>query len=320
MPNKTNEINGNLITNSPNDTEKQRVKLDSPGVAKLLSKRIKDDIDAYCARVYDDGHRNHLGASLIGDECKRKLWYSFRWVKHELHTGRQQRLFNRGHREEARFIEWLEGIGFKVWFENRDLPKKEDGTYPQYRISGAQGHFGGSLDGIGQFPEAYQIDEPILLEFKTNGTGKGFSDLTASGMAIAKPQHFAQTSTYGEDYKFNWVLYLNICKNDDDIHVELVRLNHELGAQMKEKAERIIFSQEPPPRIAANPTFQSCKWCHFKDICHTGATPEKNCRSCRNASPAANGEWHCSVHNGIIPQDFIKIGCPQYTAITQNVI
>ena len=285
----------------------------------MLALRIKADIDKYCVDTYDGGHRNHLGGSQIGEECKRKLWYIFRWCKHEVTTGRQQRLFNRGHREEARFIEWLEGIGCKVWYEDRSKPQNADGTYPQYRISGVMGHLGGSLDAIVQLPERYGIDEIVLGEFKTNGTGHGFNKLNSDGMAVAKPMHFAQTSIYGKEYRFRYVLYLNICKNDDDIHIEIVKLDEALGDQMKLKAERIIMSQVPPPRLSENPTFQGCKYCHFSEICHVGATPEVNCRSCVNAVPVENAEWFCNVHNGIIPKDFIRKACPSYKAVTQNV-
>ena len=83
-----------------------------------IASRIAKDIDEYCVKTYDKGHRNHLGASLIGDKCSRKLWYIFRWCFREKTDGRKQRLFNRGHREEDRFIEWLEGIGAKVCYEN----------------------------------------------------------------------------------------------------------------------------------------------------------------------------------------------------------
>lgn len=349
---KTNEEKPQTISNEG----KQNVSLDSPGVTKALAKRIKDDIDQYCVDTYDGGHRWHLGGSLIGDECKRKLWYIFRWVLHEKTTGRQQRLFNRGHREEDRFIEWLEGIGVQVWADdlhNNSLwfhaesdsylllkageqpgepcidvsqdrkhiaRAKADGVeFPQYRISAAQGHFGGSLDGIARLPERYGIDEPVLLEFKTNGTGKGFSDLCTQGMPVAKPQHFAQTSTYGNEYRFNYVLYLNICKNDDDLHIEVTKLDHNLGEQMKLKAEQIITSDKPPAKLSENPTFFKCKFCHFTDICHKGAVPEVNCRSCKYAKPAENGEWFCETHNGIIPRDFVPKACPEYKAITQNV-
>ena len=228
-------------------------------------------------------------------------------------------MFNRGHREEARFIEWLEGIGFKVWFENRDEGPNEKGEYPQYRISDVMGHFGGSLDGIAILPERYGIAEPVLLEFKTNGTGAGFNKLADDGMPIAKPEHFAQTSTYGKKYNFRYCVYLNINKNDDSLHIEVVKLNHNLGEQMIMKAEQIIMSQTAPARLSDNPTFHKCGYCHMKEVCHKGAVVEVNCRSCAFARPVENAEWFCEVHNGNIPKDFIAKACPSYKAITQNV-
>ena len=324
MKNQESNLNANNAKNNDaqataSDAGKQAVSLDAPGVAKALAKRILEEIDEYCVRTYDGGHRSHLGASLIGRECKRYLWYVFRWCLHEKTTGRQQRLFNRGHREEARFVEWLEGIGFKVWFENRDEGPNEKGEYPQYRISDVMGHFGGSLDGIAVLPERYGIAEPVLLEFKTNGTGAGFNKLADDGMPIAKPEHFAQTSTYGKKYNFRYCVYLNINKNDDSLHIEVVKLNHNLGEQMIMKAEQIIMSQTAPARLSDNPTFHKCGYCHMKEVCHKGAVVEVNCRSCAFARPVENAEWFCEVHNGNIPKDFIAKACPSYKAITQNV-
>jgi CRISPR/Cas system-associated exonuclease Cas4 (RecB family) len=378
MKKNTNAENANLSLSAGSQTESligknpgTIIALDSPGVSSQVAKQISENIDRYCVETYDGGHRTHLGASLIGDECKRKLWYIFRWCLQEPTDGRKQRLFNRGHREEARFIEWLEGIGVKVWYEDResnplyycvesdsyhlksevfkdenstlanlaveitkDRPDyikhiaraKADGIeFPQYRISDCGGHFGGSLDGIGILPDWFHIDEPVLLEFKTNGTGAGFNKLMAEGMAVSKGQHYAQTSTYGkkgvQGTKFRYVLYLNINKNDDTIHVELVKLSDTLGGQMLIKAEQIITSQVPPSRLSDNPTYIKCGYCHFKEICHRGAMPEMNCRSCKSAVPVDNAEWFCEVHKGIIPKDFIKKGCESYipiTAITQK--
>ena len=284
-------------------------KLSLPGVASLISKRIKDDIDNYCATAYDDGPRKHLGASLIGHDCKRYLWYVFRWCLHEKHSGRQQRLFNRGHREEARFIEWLKGVGFNIH------EYQADGK-TQFRISGVNGHFGGSMDGIGCLPESYGIPEKVLFEFKTNGTGAGFNKLSSDSLAIAKPQHFAQVSTYGYKYGFNYVVYLNINKNDDDLYIEVAKLDHNLGKHMEIKAEQIITAKTAPKRLSDNPTFYKCGYCAMKNICHNNAPPEVNCRSCKNATPVENGEWFCSAHNGNIPADFIPKACPSYISIT----
>lgn len=284
------------------------LELNAPGICKALSKRILEDIDEYCVRTYDTGHREHLGASLIGYECKRQLWYTFRWCYHKVTSGRQQRLFNRGHREEARFLEWLRGIGFTIF----DLT--EDGK--QYRISDCGGHFGGSLDGQGFLPERYQIEEKVLFEFKTNGTGTGFNSLCKDGIIISKKEHYAQMSTYGYKCGLKYGCYFNINKNDDDLHVEVVKLNHKLGEQMVAKAEQIILSQSPPPRLSDNLTFHKCVYlCDYKEICH-GVTPiEKNCRSCIHAHPVENTEWNCMLFKSVIPKDFIKVGCPEWVAI-----
>ena len=329
--------------------------LNAPGVAKALSKQILEDIDEYCVKLYDDGHRTHLGASLIGDECKRKLWYVFRWVKQEKFEGRVLRLFNRGHKEEDRFIEWLEGIGVQVWADdltnNKLFYVEEDSSYflneheenfknelavnvtsfrehinrakadglkfPQYRISAVSGHFGGSLDGIARLPERYGVKDPVLLEFKTIND-KGHKKLVKSGMIIEKAQHYAQTCTYGVEYGLSHVLYMSTHKDTDTIHTELVKLNHHLGEEMKLKAEQVIRAIVPPPKLSENATFFKCKYCDFADICHSGGICEKNCRSCKHAMPAENAEWVCTLSNEIIPKDFIPLACNNYMAITNK--
>lgn len=297
--------------------------LSSPGLTVAVQKRIAEQIDQFCKTKYDGGHRSHLGASLIGDECSRRLWYVFRWVKSEEFNGRMQRLFNRGHREEARFVEWLRGIGCQVWTEDTSAQCGENGEYPQFRISGVGGHFGGSLDGVAILPPEYDIQEPVLLEFKTNATGRAFSDLIAYGMEKQKPVHFAQTSTYGykgvKGTQFRFCLYLNINKNDDDLHVELVKLNHSLGQQMEAKAERIILARKAPARLSDNPTFHKCQYCNFHAICHKGAVAEMNCRSCKHAVPVENAQWVCEHTGETLAKEALRTHCKSYSSITQNV-
>lgn len=317
MHEKQNEI---LETSTKPAGTNAIVDLSAPGIGSLIARRVLADIDAYCVDNYNDGHRKHLGASLIGRACKRELWFVFRWVKETVLDGRRYRLFNRGHREEDRFIEWLRGVGFTVYTHDESQPQREDGTYPQFRVAACGGHFGGSLDGIAYFPAAYNIPEPILLEFKTHGTGAGFNNLCSHGMAVEKAEHYAQTSVYGvnEKYRFRYVLYLSINKNDDSIHCELVALDWNLGEQMVFKAEGIITSPTPPPRISNQATYTKCNYCDFKDVCHEGAQIEVNCRSCKYASPIDGGNWHCSypAHNATIPGNIIPVGCGYHIPIT----
>jgi hypothetical protein len=349
-----------MSENEKKNTSAIEIDLNTKGTALQLAKQIKSDIDEYCEKKFDDGFRWHLGASLIGHECKRYLFYVFRWCFKENFDGRMQRLFNRGHREEERFIEWLEGIGFTVYADDwsnwklivddndnyevvsslesedklkhlkwtdvtnnethKKIAKAMGVKFKQYRIAEVNGHFGGSLDGIAIAPERYGLKEPLLLEFKTNGTGAGYTKLVNSGIQLAKPVHFSQMSTYGTNpaYGFKYGLYLNTNKNDDDIHVEIVFLNEELGKQNIVKAEKIIFSETPPPKLSENPTFHKCQYCAAKDICHTGALVNRNCRSCKFSKPVENAEFYCTIHNGIIPRDYIMTTCDKYSSINDD--
>ena len=280
--------------------------ISSPSHRDKIAFEIHNNIDKYCETVYDGGHRSHLGASLIGDPCARKLWYTFRWAKHHKHTGRMHRLFNRGHREEERFVEWLRGAGIEVF----DFA--EDGR--QHRISAIGGHFGGSLDGIGILPFN---GEKVLLEFKTYNA-KSFKRLVENGMRDAKPMHFAQTSVYGKHYGLKYVLYLAICKNDDELHVELVELDWALASDLERKAEYIITAQEVPPRCCSSESHFQAKMCEYKSLCwEFNMTLDKNCRSCANCRPVDNGGWYCDEFNAEVPQEFISTGCDNWKPIVK---
>lgn len=260
-------------------------------------------IDDACQNMYDDGHRSHLGGSLIGDPCSRKLWYVFRWVKHYKYSGRMYRLFNRGHREEERFCKWLRKIGIEV--------KEIDDNKKQYRISSVMGHFGGSLDGIGTFEDGTKV----LLEFKTSATGSTFNKLREQGVQYVKPLHFAQMSVYGKNYGFKYAIYICINKNDDDIHVEVVELDWNLAFDLEKKAEFIILSQDPPERAFTSENYYECKYCNYVSICWGEEKLEVNCRSCKQSHPVENAEWYCSKWNSIIPKENIQDACNEWEGI-----
>jgi len=286
-----------------------------PHEREAISRQIENDIEELTAVKYNDGHRNHLGASLIGDTCNRRLWYSWRWVMFPKFSGRMQRLFNRGHKEEARFIEWLRDIGFSVW-EGTD-----DGK--QFRISAVEGHFGGSLDGIAQAPATnpkyakLAAIGPFLSEYKTHND-KSFTKLKKDGVIKSKPRHYAQMCTYGRKYAIRYALYCAVNKDTDELRFELIELNWDIGADLERKAEAVILAQSPPPRLSEYPTHMECKFCDFKDICHKGAPYEVNCRSCQFAVPAAGGRWHCGVHQALIPPEVIPVGCQQWKPVGRN--
>lgn len=287
--------------------------LEDPGVLPLLSEQLKKDIDAHCVHTYDDGPRSHLGASQIGRPCLMELWIAFRWLDYKVHDGRQYRLFQRGHFEEPRFVEYLEGVGCEVEVFAPGTEHIEDKGKRQIRISACQGHFGGSVDSVLKLPERYQVPGKVLGEYKTQGTQK-FAKLLTQGCQINKEEHFAQQSIYGYKLGLTHSVYLSVNKNDDDLHVELIKLDWILGKELEDKAERIIFATEPPPKISLNPKHYRCGWCDFKGLCWYNKEPLVNCRSCRWAAPIADAKWNCEWH-GIIPKEHINDACGKWESV-----
>lgn len=278
----------------------------TPQMCDSLARRISEDIDAFCVKRYTDEHRSHLGASTIGDDCARRIWYTFRWCSEVIFNGRQLRLFNRGHLEEGRWIEWLRGIGFTIW--------DRDHNGQQFRIVGAQGHYGGSADSVGTTPYPELIGLNLLCEYKTHNAGS-FKQLREKGLIISKPEHYAQMCSYGTAFGLQYGLYCGSSKNDDDHWIQVVKLDPVYAVDLVKKAEDIIFSRIPPPKISLQAEFFECKFCPHRGVCHESQPVIKNCRSCEFARPVDNAQWFCDRHGGVIPTDFIPKGCGDWRPI-----
>jgi hypothetical protein len=268
---------------------------------KYLKELIPHAADAY-RQDEEDGFRSHLGASMIGKECARQLWYNFHWTTNVKHPGRIVRLFNRGHLEEPRFVALLKMIGCQVW--------QHDEAGNQFRVAFHEGHFGGSLDsvavGIPDSPE-----QPVLCEFKTHGD-KSFSKLQKEGMRSAKLEHYVQMQIYMGGYKLAMGLYLAVNKNDDDLYGEMIPFDQETFDRYVERGGMIINTPEPPPKINSSPGWFTCKFCDFKVQCHSNGVPHRNCRTCISSQPGNGGSWSCVRDNHILSKSDQLAGCPNY--------
>jgi len=272
---------------------------------QALGAELKRRIDAaYEAEV--DEPRWHLGASVIGDECHRRVWLDYRWIKSEKFSGRMRRLFKRGHKEELLIIEHLKKIGIQV-------TALDPTTGKQFRGSCVFGHYGGSGDGEGLLP-ADLLGLRLQLECKTHNH-KSFLQIVKHGVRASKPKHYIQMCVYGSFFGLDYGLYFAVDKDTDDIHIEVVRLEPGVAEDAKRKAEILIFSKSPPPRISASAAHFVCKQCHFAPVCHAGMVADKNCRSCRNAYPAEGGKWGCQKWQIEIPRDKAPLGCDDWQSI-----
>lgn len=268
---------------------------------QILGTVIPHMSDAY--RGQDEGFRSHMGASLIGGECSRAIWYGFRWATKPKFSGRILRLFNRGHLEEARFISLLLMINCQVY--------QQDANGNQYRISDAGGHFGGSTDGIVVGIPDLPAGMPCLTEFKTHGE-KSFAELKKSGVKKAKHEHYVQMQIYMRKLGLTVALYMAVNKNTDEIWAEIVLLDSMCADFYLDRGITLVFLDQPPKKLHDSPGFFTCKFCDHKPLCHMGGEPERNCRTCEYSYPENNGTWVCSRHDAAIPKEIQLTGCQLY--------
>lgn len=263
-------------------------------------------INAQLEAAQEREHRTHLGASVLGGKCQRKIWYGWRWAAMEEFEGQMLRLFERGQLEEPRFFGYLKAIGCEVWPEDPE-------TGNQWRINFAMGHGGGSADGIARGIPDLPPGTPFLVECKTHNANS-FAALEKEGLCQSKPEHFAQTQIYTVRLGLPAALYMAVNKNTDDLHLELIVPNPNFVATLIDRAETIVASDTPPPRVSNNPGFYVCKsfGCIFYDICFKGAAPAQNCRTCAHSVPREGGEWRCMKYDWPLSKEQQHTGCTEY--------
>lgn len=241
----------------------------------------------------DPWPRPHLGASVIGRECDRALWYGFRWARRNRFEGRLLRLFERGQREEAVFVRDLRAAGVTV---TETDPK----TGRQFQFSDVGGHMGGSMDasavGLLEAPKT-----PHVCEFKTHNA-KSFAALKAKGVEQAKPEHAIQMQCYMHWSGMTRAFYLAVNKDTDELYSERLHYDRAKALAAIARAKRIVQSPEPPARLSERPDWYVCRFCDYHALCHQGGIPEASCRTCAHATPELDGQarwscarWHCDL-------------------------
>lgn len=260
----------------------------------------------------DKGHRLHLGASVLGDPCERKLWYIFRWASDVEFNGRMLRLFDRGQREENTFTKELTRAGVLVH-------DTKPGTNEQYRFSDISGHVGGSMDGWGNgFAET---DEYCVIEYKTH-SDKSFKTLQSQGVQSAKPLHYAQmqlymywSATHNGGNGMKKAFYLAVNKNDDELYSEFVDFDKNFAESLIEKAKRIVTANRAPARMTEDPSFYLCKWCEFSGTCHNDTIGAVNCRTCVHSTPIHEGKWKCEKNKQPLDEQRQRAACESHLFI-----
>ncbi len=272
-------------------------------------------IDPIVAAIYEQYEKRHgkeeargyLGASIIGKECVRALWYDFRWASKEAFNGRMLRLFQTGHLEEPRMVADLRSIGAEVYDVN-----PADGR--QFGFSDHGGHARGHMDGCARNIPG-NGNRWAVLEFKTH-SAKSFADLKKNGVLKAKPQHYDQMTWYMGQSGMERALYLAVNKDTDELYSERIKFDRVRYEQIQAKFNLVIFSQEPPSKLSQDPSFYICKFCSHRVVCHGHRVPPVSCRTCVHSTPELEGDgrWSCALAgaDSSIPIHVQRVGCPTH--------
>lgn len=208
-------------------------------------------IDKHLNFVVDD-ERNYIGASIIGSECMREIWYSYKNFESESIKPKTRRTWDIGKHLEQLVLNWIEKAGIKIariWYdlEAENMP-----------------YFKGHIDAMWtKKGEAFAI-----FEIKT-AKDSSFKLFVKHGLKKWDPRYYAQIQSYmGMSGVFNaYIVVLN--KDNSEIFDEKVEFDPNFYESLKNKAQLIHNAQIPPPRIHNSPAWYQCKMCKFKKVCHS---------------------------------------------------
>lgn len=244
-----------------------------------------------------------LGASSLGGDCDRAIWYAFRWATRKAFPGRMLRLFNRGHREEPVFVEELKGIGCEVW----DVDPNTDRQWTAFFVDG---HLKMKADAVAVGGPLGDV--PHVVEMKSYNAKK-FRKLTKEGVRLQNPTYYAQCQLAMLGLEMKHCLFMAACKDDDDLHVEVLELDEQFALGLVARGRSIAYSDNAPPRISEDPAFWKCKFCDAWDLCHGGQrAADVSCRTCVHAQVEDSGGWSCALHGGTLDWDAQPAACEDH--------
>ena len=247
-----------------------------------------------------------IGASSIGDPCLRSIWLSWRGYDDKKFGGRMLRLFQTGHLQEERIQDDLKNAGFQVWTH------QEDGN--QFTYTDETGHFVCKLDGVIKGVIGAE-KTPHDLEIKTHSL-KSYDEVKKKGVEKAKPVHFYQMQAGMLYSKLSRALYVALCKNDEDYHIERIRPDSAVREEIQHKIRTLVNATIPPQGVSPDGDAYDCRWCDMKEVCTGQKKPIKTCRSCQYATVILkDGKWGCMLSKEVLSLDQQREACKAYEVL-----
>lgn len=213
-------------------------------------------IEKHQSSVIESEKRDYIGASAIGSDCWRQIWYEYNGHEGSPVEPKLRRTWDIGKRLEGLVIEMLELAGIDLFIVGDGL------LIPGFKDSELD-YFKGNVDAI------WSVDgKPYaILEIKT-AKDSSFDTFVKKGVKRWMPRYYAQIQAYMgmSGVHSSYILVLN--KDNSELSDELVTFDSLFYDGLKNKARLIHDAVSEPPRVNGSPIWYQCKQCKFSKECH----------------------------------------------------
>lgn len=195
--------------------------------------------------------RDYIGASTIGAECLRQIWYEFKGFQATQVPTKTRRTWTVGRVLENTILDWLVEAGIEI-----------QRTWPDL-IANDMPYFRGHLDSVW-----IKKGKPFaIIEIKT-AKDASYMIFAKKGLRTWQPQYYAQIQTYMGMSGIHQAYIVVFNKDTSDISDELVIFDEAFYKKLQEKAVMIANAKAAPPKINGSPLWYLCKMCKFHKVCH----------------------------------------------------
>ena len=227
----------------------------------ILEKQIADNAKRTQRKA--TGQR-YIGASKIGHECDRHIWYDMTGAPQSEPWGNAGVLAaedgNRAEPMMAARLRMVQGIELHT--------HDESGRQYGFDWGFLRGNYDGIIKGLLQAPATWHVWD------HKRAKREKFDKLKALVNADEK----AALQAWDAGYYAQQVIYMEAedltrsyltCSTDGGTEMTSVRTNAnpKFAKALIAKAKRIVKAEEPPERVG-KPSHPACKFCNFREICH----------------------------------------------------
>ncbi len=195
-----------------------------------------------------DAPRDFIGASSIGSDCLRQIWYELKNEKGNDVPNRTRRTWKVGKVLEGMVIDLLRDCGINI--------STCQGEFVHPGLSYFKGHCDGVL-----------VDYGTILEIKT-AKSASFNIFVKKGLKAWSRKYYAQLHAYMGMSGIHKAVILVFNKDTSDFHEEFVEFDDFYFEELTDKAIKVYESMEAPRRIHNSPLWFECRLCKFNKECH----------------------------------------------------